>query len=418
MRLATFLLCVGCAPEPTATPVQAPTPAPVPAPAPAPASAPAPSAPAGPLGAARLLAPITGAGVFTTKPSFLVALPPGADSFEVQTCSDRACASPLGKVLPVGRVFYRARAVRAGATGEWTRTWQIVVRPGSTNADTSAIAFSDPSQDELRKRYGNDAVAIGDVDGDGFSDAWVKGAVCGGVPDGKCGAANSTPGHVIELGDVNRDGFADVVISGDKEAWFFAGGPSGLVQTSKVSRAATIGGRRPQGFDFNGDGFMDYAASGYGGPGTMQVHLGSKDGLHEKAEIDLETDGTITGGFADSVAYGDVNGDGFSDIVIGDYYGGAKKRGRVYVFLGGKTPSKTAAFTIEEQDSTKDAKVARFGFNVDARDADNDGIDDVYVRTSCYMGEKESGACKGPFEYMFKGARDGLKLDKPVVTKK
>ena len=401
------------------------------------------------IGAPRLIAPATGALVHTSKPSFTLDLANQTDGAEIEVCSDRACEKSVTRfaakeraeppqALPVGRLFYRARSKRGSVLGtRWSPVWQIEVAPGTTNADTSAITFADPTADELTKRFARGALTgAGDINGDGYSDALavrcpIDAPACkdpvltffSGAPDApelrvEWPAAATTQANWIELGDVNRDGFADVVLTTRDGAWLFAGSEEGPGRSFAVSPAWTMGSRGRQGFDFNGDGFMDYAAIASSSANAVKIHFGSPAGLGKDPALELNADAKQTGGFGDSLAFGDVNGDGFADIIIGDYYGGPKRRGRVHVFFGGKTPSKTAAVIIDEQEPDKASKApARFGFSVRVRDADGDGIDDIFATMSCYVGEKENGSCKGPFEYLFKGARDGLKIDKPIVTK-
>ena len=75
---------------------------------------------------------------------------------------------------------------------------------------------------------------------------------------------------------------------------------------------------------------------------------------------------------------GDVNGDGFSDVVVGAYLfsNGESSEGRAFVYLGSATGlSTTPAWTAESNQAN-----AWFGFSVaSAGDVNDDGFSDVVV---------------------------------------
>ena len=75
---------------------------------------------------------------------------------------------------------------------------------------------------------------------------------------------------------------------------------------------------------------------------------------------------------------GDVNGDGFADVIVGAYLwgNGESSKGRAYVYLGSPSGlSTTPDWTGEGSQST-----ARFGYSVGgAGDVNGDGFDDVIV---------------------------------------
>ena len=87
-----------------------------------------------------------------------------------------------------------------------------------------------------------------------------------------------------------------------------------------------------------------------------------------------DQDGALVGS---AVAAGDVNGDGFSDVVVGasSYDGGQADEGRAYVFYGSAAGPAAAPSWIEECDQAS----AGFGSAVAVGDVNGDGYADVAV---------------------------------------
>ncbi len=143
--------------------------------------------------------------------------------------------------------------------------------------------------------------------------------------------------------DVTGDGFADVAIPclsttshnrGDVCVYYGGATPFARVQslpdlgtmtsTPPLPRAAS---------DLNGDGFGDLAVGHFGTPGTLSridLYYGASGGLSRTPAAGLASPGTSTA-FAPSLSgLGDVNGDGYGDLVVAS--GGAS-----YMFPGSAT---------------------------------------------------------------------------------
>ncbi len=108
--------------------------------------------------------------------------------------------------------------------------------------------------------------------------------------------------------------------------------------------------------------------------------------------------------FGTSVASaGDVNGDGFSDVIVGapDYDNGQMDEGRVYVYLGSATGLQTTAAWTAESDQAG----ARFGYAVaNAGDVNGDGYGDVIIGAYKYdNGQNDEGRV-----YVYLGSASGL----------
>jgi len=120
--------------------------------------------------------------------------------------------------------------------------------------------------------------------------------------------------------------------------------------------------------DIDGDGLEDLVVSSYLYD-KVRVFYGNTDG-------DLDAPITVpapqSGAFGRSLAVGDVNGDGFDDIIAGAPNVGGF--GTVFVLPGG--PHRTFPSSISLTPFTGDA---RFGFSVATGDFDADGFADVLV---------------------------------------
>ncbi|MFF1513375.1 FG-GAP-like repeat-containing protein [Streptomyces sp. NPDC058305] len=245
---------------------------------------------------------------------------------------DLAVGSPSGTIAGYAKAGYVS--VMYG-TAQGVRT----TRHKGITQQTSGI----PGTPEAGDRFGS-AVAVGDVDGDGYADlvigaggeaiGTVKGAgsvtVVFGAKGGlgnKAIAFNApTPtarqgfGDRITVGDFDHDGRDDIaVVAGTKVQ--VVKGAAKLRDTAKPAMKAYTppGGGVATGqiaaADVNGDGYTDLATvAAFDDPadeGTLGVLAGSASGLTTKT---LGKTGLPFEGY--SIVAGDVTGDGKDDIVI------------------------------------------------------------------------------------------------------
>jgi hypothetical protein len=202
---------------------------------------------------------------------------------------------------------------------------------------------------------------------------------------------------VAPAGDVNGDGYADLVVGqfgydgvdrNTGRALLYLGTPSGLQTTASWTAEsdlleARFGNSVAGAGDVNGDGYDDVIVGAYQyGPdtndGRAYVFLGSASGLSPTAAW-IEDSEQLDAGFGISVAgAGDVNNDGFDDVVIGAYHydNGQTNEGKAYVYLGSASGlAATPVWAVESNQA-----VSHFGFSVDgAGDVNGDGFDDVVV---------------------------------------
>jgi hypothetical protein len=261
----------------------------------------------------------------------------------------------------------------------------------------------------------------GDVNGDGYSDVIVgapsydngetdegRAFVYHGTSTGLSGTAAWTAESdqasanfgisVGTAGDVNGDGYSDVIVgayyyddgqSNEGRAYVFHGASAGLsgapAWTAESNQAEAHFGRSVGAAgDVNGDGYSDVIVgadaydNGQTDEGSAFVYHGSAAGLFSTPAWTAESDQVSSGFGTATGTAGDVNGDGYSDVVVGAYAydGGDTDEGRAYAYHGAATGlSSTPAWTAE-----CDQVTARFGFAVGtAGDVNNDGFSDVIV---------------------------------------
>jgi hypothetical protein len=257
------------------------------------------------------------------------------------------------------------------------------------------------------------AIAGGfDVDGDGFTDMAVKDGgritLFRGSPTGLAldpswtfappGSSFAFGDTLVSAGDVNGDGFGDLLV-GDHgfgvypenggAAWLFLGGVDGLGaapawhvhDTQSLARfgysMTTLG-------DVNGDGRSDFAVGAYlydepGGDtsvGRVDVFFGTAAGAPTTPDQVLKNLGTFR--YGETLAAGDINGDGYSDLAVGSPYAEStlSDEGLVWIHYGsaaGLGPANSPALRGGTANRQLGGALAGFG------DVNADGFADVAV---------------------------------------
>ena len=189
---------------------------------------------------------------------------------------------------------------------------------------------------------------------------------------------------VAGAGDVNNDGFDDLLVgapNGNYVKLYFGGSPFDTVADLKFVSydqwdqfGASVAGDG----DLNGDGFDDIliGAPGYGDfdPGRVYIHFGGAD-MDTTPDLILDGFGYYYK-FGRSVSMaGDVNKDGYEDLVVGAPNDDYDARGRAYIYFGGENMDNTYDVYLEGE-SAFDA----FGTSVSwVGDVNKDGYSDIII---------------------------------------
>jgi MYXO-CTERM domain-containing protein len=224
------------------------------------------------------------------------------------------------------------------------------------------------------------------------------------------GSAGTFGEAVAGAGDVNCDGYDDVIVgapslgSSRGTAYIFHGNATGVSTTAArsingVTAANYFGFALATLGDITGDGCAEIVISAYNnssGKGAVYIYHGSASGIGTTAATTLA--GTAASGeFGYSVdGAGDVNGDGYNDLVVGaDYV--SSGNGAAYVYYGGASGiSSTGATTLSGSGA------GYFGWTVaGAGDLNGDGYDDIAVGAPAFSAN--TGRV-----YVYHGASAGL----------
>ena len=305
------------------------------------------------------------------------------------------------------------------------------------------------------------STSAGDVNGDGYADLVVgapqydhgeteEGVVflyLGG-PEGPADSPICTMesdqayawfGYAVSAaGDVNGDGYADLVVGAPRyditgtvaltdtgQIFLYYGAPTGLV-TSTLGLAHTdqaqarFGASVASAGDVNGDGYADVivAANGYDAAerneGAAFVYHGGLAGMETSPAWVAHPTGQAYANFGDSASTaGDVNGDGYSDVVIGaPWYDTSqdeedRDKGAAYVYHGGPVGLNNAPAWLV----TGNRREAKFGVAVStAGDVNGDGYSDLIVGAYKYTEDYEHPWREGA-AFAYHGSSEGLSSD-------
>jgi uncharacterized repeat protein (TIGR01451 family) len=401
----------------------------------------------------------------------------GDNGFELEGAAARDYAGRTGSLSNAGDINGDGfddilfGAVRADGGGSHAGAAYVIFGKGGGFPATLSMGALD-GVNGFTIVGGRTVSAAGDVNGDGFADVITStltnfyvifGKQSGFAPTITLSALTASDGFKISgvyfvndaedaaaVGDLNHDGFDDIMVSSGFEsspglsfngaAFVIFGKAGGFAADFNVSSLNGVNGFRLNGAnddfagtdvsgggDVNGDGFDDVivgashsAVNGFNA-GTAYVVFGKASGFapalslpalngSDGFKIHGASMGDGAGTFVSDA--GDVNGDGFADVVIGapaaDPNGNYS--GAAYVVFG-KPAGFSAAMTLSALDGNNGFRISgafseRLGYSVSGGvDINGDGFSDVVV------GSYSSGAA-----YVVYGKPAGFPANLDAVT--
>ncbi|WP_260859784.1 FG-GAP repeat domain-containing protein [Streptomyces cupreus] len=282
-------------------------------------------------------------------------------------------------------------------------------------------------------------LVIGDFDGDGHQDVAARGLIAYGPVTRTGGAARTdritldTGEHEVDeaeeeywetydiaAGDVDGDGFTDLLAvasvdydgePGDALLLFLRGSSEGLKAPVTVIKGESEGrpdiGHDIETGDLDRDGYDDIVSADGTGRGSVKVVYGGETGPDPARimTVDQKTPAVpgpeTPAGFAESLAVGDVDGDGDLDVAVGDMYanvGKLKSASRVVVLKGDGSGKLTAPGAQSVHHALPGVPLRGTSFNarhLALLDTDFDGRAEIVVGTDPWSAHPD-GYCVLP----------------------
>ena len=334
----------------------------------------------------------------------------------------------------VGAPFYNNHASQDGIAKLYL---------GSSTFFTAPAVSYIFGNDHAGAKLGSSVATAGDVNSDGFSDVLIsapgdsngqskEGSVtlCYGSANGNLSSnfvtleinqANAGLGASIAgAGDVDADGYSDVIASvsnytngqgqkSERTVFIYRGGSGGLL-TNDPTIMEGAGSRVSPAGDVNGDGYSDVllSFSGYDGAnpqlkdeGVVNLHLGSSTGINPIPQRSFYGGQQLAEMGSSIACAGDVNGDGYSDILLGARYYGQFYEGAVFVYHGSKDGVTGSYASLLKSNQAN----AWFGTAVaSAGDVNGDGYSDIVIGCDWYdSGQTDEGAA-----FIYHGGAEGI----------
>lgn len=300
---------------------------------------------------AQLIYPSSGSFAESKRPLFKWKVASGGGTPTVEICSTRACLSTLSSVtidgagtsgrpdaeLPRGNIFWRVKTTTALGSA-YSPIWVLDV-PGRESGMTTAWGI------------------LPDFNADGKSE-FVSGAWCAENTGATSFSACNGAGKVFV---------------------YTVGSESTPVVLNPVTDAGAWFGQALQPLDFDGDGYLDLAVSApfltvnaMTNTGIVYIFKGSATGIQSANPIVLNSPDP-SALFGNDLAAGDVDGDGYTDLIVGgpgaSIAGGGS--GRLYVYYGSPTGPRGQPTPLDSPDGTGVGKHAT------VVDVNGDGYADV-----------------------------------------
>ncbi len=293
--------------------------------------------------------------------------------------------------------------------------------------------------------FGWSVSGAGDLDGDGYDDVIVGAFTAGAAGEayvfhGASAGLDSSSAQLLYpmaatsseffgysvsgAGDVNADGYDDVIVGAyyhDNRrgaAYVYLGSPTGIDPNSVIQLLASdgvstdyFGYAVSNAGDLDADGYDDVIVGAWmedgaaKDSGSAYVYYGSSTGIDAARETKLvASDGSSQDYLGATVSgAGDLDADGYDDVIVGAYYDddNGSDAGSVYLWFG--SPSGIDLGSEIEGFASDGAADDLFGSSVsNAGDVDGDGTNDLIVGAS---GDQDNGWASGS-AYLYRRCLD------------
>jgi len=329
-----------------------------------------------------------------------------------------------------------------------TNAGKVFIFFGGSPVETSADVVLQAPAPERGARFGW-AIALGDVNRDGGTDIIVSALFANGgeqqgtgkvyiffggpsldaQADGELPLPSLNPrarfGWALAVGDVNGDGWADVLVGAENvriggrdqagRAFLYEGGPSLFpgtpreLQSPTPQEGAAFGSAVAIG-DVTGDGMGDVLVGAPNEDAGSAPHAGRVHLFFGGSPFDTTADAVLQqpvplrqSGFGKALAVGDVNGDGIEDVIVGTPhpnltrfpFSATSNPGEVHLFFGGRPLDVVADLTLR---APSPAQNDNFGGAVAVGNVVGDAAADILVGSVAIKGRSVVGSA-----YLFAG---------------